>query len=66
MTARQRLRAGVGWLVDRLREKSSVAALAGAIVVLGGWHVAPDRIGAIATLVSFAMSGVAFVTKERP
>lgn len=54
------------WVAVRVGERSTVIGLIGAIVTLGGWTVAPEKIDAIATVVGLVLSAVLIATEEAP
>ena len=53
-------------IVGQLSQKSTVAAIISAVVLLLGWGIAPEKLDAVATLVAIANSAVLAVIQERP
>ena len=56
----------VAFLLPRLTERSTVLGFLSMLGVLVGYAVAPERLGAIATAITFLASFGLVVTKEAP
>ena len=52
------------WFATQFLTKSTLTGIVSAVALLAGWHLAPDRIDAIATVTTTVASLVLVVTKE--
>ena len=55
----------MAWIKDRLKEKSSWAAIAGVIGTVTGYIISPEYIDIIASVAILILSGTAFGTKAK-